>query len=123
MTPTAPRQLLLDLGGPPKPTLANFIPGRNAELVHALSALSDPDPPERFIYLWGADGSGRSHLLRAISSGERARYYACKGDAPGSESLEAQARLRDPAILLWAIDDVNEASPAEQTALFHRINE
>ena len=30
------KQLLLDIAPPPLPTLANFVPGRNAELLQTL---------------------------------------------------------------------------------------
>src|SRR5260363_78243 len=43
-----------------------FVAGANAELVSQLSTLSDAlmtgGAPERLFYLWGAAGSGRSHL-------------------------------------------------------------
>ena len=60
------KQLVLDIALPAAPTLDNFVTGRNAELVVALYALANGASNERFIYLWGADGSGRSHLLRAV---------------------------------------------------------
>src|SRR3989304_920750 len=65
------KQLVLDIALPAAPTLDNFVPGRNAELVAALYALANGAGKERFIYLWGADGSGRSHLLRAVVDAAR----------------------------------------------------
>src|SRR3989304_2474378 len=59
------KQRVLDIALPAAPTFDNFVPGRNAELVAALYALAHGAGNERFIYLWGADGRGRSHLLRA----------------------------------------------------------
>src|SRR5450830_1889954 len=65
------KQLVLDIAPASTPTLDNFVPGRNAELVVALYALARGASSERFIYLWGADGSGRSHLLRAVVDAAR----------------------------------------------------
>src|SRR5690348_5726091 len=61
------KQLLLDIAPPSPPTLANFVPGRNVELLQTLSNVIEGLERERFIYLWGRAGSGRSHLLHAIA--------------------------------------------------------
>ena len=70
----APRmkQLVLDIARPPAPTLDNFVPGRNEELVAAFYATANGARSEQFIYMWGAPGSGRSHLLRAAVAAARA---------------------------------------------------
>jgi DnaA family protein len=62
----SPRQLALALSPPPAASFANFVPGRNAELVAALHDLARGQGGERFVYIWGAPGSGRAHLLRAV---------------------------------------------------------
>ncbi|HNB07188.1 MAG TPA: response regulator, partial [Thauera aminoaromatica] len=63
------KQLVLDIRPDAPPTLENFVAGANAELVATVSLLASPATaaqlPARHIYLWGAPGSGRSHLLRA----------------------------------------------------------
>jgi DnaA family protein len=64
------KQLALDLSPPPQPTLENFIPGANAELLAHLREFRAGRPGEAVLYLWGAAGCGKSHLLRA-----------CDGDA------------------------------------------
>ena len=60
-------QLPLDIGLRPEPTLAGFLAGRNAQAVQHLrlwaeSAIRSPVP----IYLWGPQGTGKTHLLRAV---------------------------------------------------------
>ena len=80
------RQLALELASPPAPTLANFVTGGNAEVLAALRALVAGAACERFIYLWGASGSGRSHLLLAVlrqlgDAGRRVRAYGA-GETP-----------------------------------------
>jgi len=65
------QQLLLELAPPPPPTLENFSRGRNGAAVEALrEALAGG---ERFVFLWGPGGSGKTHLLRAFSAAGAAR--------------------------------------------------
>ena len=60
------RQLVLELAPPEPPSFASYVPGRNAAAVRALErALSGG---ERFVYLWGPRGSGKTHLLRSFAS-------------------------------------------------------
>jgi DnaA-homolog protein len=59
------RQLTLPLLRAAEPTLENFVPGPNAELLERLRELAAGRGAEAVIYLWGAPGSGRSHLLSA----------------------------------------------------------
>jgi len=59
------RQLVLPISPPPEPTLDNFVPGANAELLSRLRALRAGQLGESVLYLWGEPGSGRSHLLAA----------------------------------------------------------
>jgi DnaA family protein len=91
------QQLLLELAPPPLPTLENFSPGRNNAALSALrEALADG---ERFVFLWGPGGSGKSHLLRAFS------------DAAADAKREAAV-----------IDDVARLGESEQIALFDLCN-
>ncbi len=57
-------QLPLRIGLRDSATFANFYPGANATAGHALQQGMEP-----FIYLWGASGSGKSHLLQAACHG------------------------------------------------------
>ena len=59
------KQLALGISPPPQPTLDNFVPGANAELVARLREFRAGDFPDVILYLWGEPGSGKSHLLRA----------------------------------------------------------
>ena len=62
------RQLTLGISPPPQPTLDNFIPGANAELVARLREFKAGNFPDVILYLWGEAGSGKSHLLRACAA-------------------------------------------------------
>ena len=59
------KQLALGLSPPPQPTLDNFVPGANAELLAHLRRLQDGKFTEGVLYLWGEAGCGKSHLLEA----------------------------------------------------------
>lgn len=60
MSPAALPQLPLRIGLRDSATFANFFAGDNAALCHTLQQGREP-----FVYLWGAPGSGKSHLLQA----------------------------------------------------------
>lgn len=59
------KQLALGISPPPQPTLDNFVPGANAELVARLRELKAGKFADSVLYLWGESGSGKSHLLQA----------------------------------------------------------
>jgi DnaA regulatory inactivator Hda len=108
---TAPRQLTLDLVQPLKPTLENFVVGRNAEAVAALRGALE-GRGERFVYLWGAAGAGRSHLLQSL---------AARGARHGGEFVAVPAF--DPTVLVYAADDVDRYDEVQQQRLFVLLNE
>lgn len=94
------KQLLLNIQPPPPQTLANFIAGHNAEALHNLKLTLDNVAEARFIYLWGARGSGKSHLLSA-----------CK-------------RIADEKNLpLYIVDDVHTLDAEMQISLFNQFNQ
>lgn len=107
-----PQQLALDLLQPPRPSFASFVVGRNAEAVAALRALSTGSG-ERFVYLWGSPGSGRSHLLQAV---------AASGPSRSTVAVDAPIEF-DPAIRLYLVDDVERLSETGQHRLFVLLNE
>jgi DnaA family protein len=64
------QQLILDILPSTDPTLQNMVPGGNGALIAAVDRLS----PGQTLYVWGPDGSGRSHLLRAAASHHHGHY-------------------------------------------------
>jgi DnaA-homolog protein len=58
------RQIPLHLGDPIARTFDNCLPGANAAAIAHLQALSANAAP---VYLWGASGSGKTHLLQALA--------------------------------------------------------
>jgi DnaA family protein len=100
-------QLPLDLLNPPQPRLDNFVLGRNAEALDAVRRLLARELPERILYLWGADGSGRTHLAHAVAAGGGWTW------APNDDPQRAGVAV---------VDDVAALDDAAQVALFNRIN-
>lgn len=62
------KQLLLDIQPPAPPTFDNFKLGRNAEAIISLRSAIQGTGQSNFIYLWGAHGSGKSHLMAAAKA-------------------------------------------------------
>lgn len=112
------RQLLLDWGMEQPQTLATFVAGQNTELLARLERLhAEPASSldERFVYLWGASGAGKTHLLRALATAPAARYIAADAGAAEFEF--------DPAHKLYLVDDCEQLRPAAQIAVFNLFNE
>ena len=62
------KQLALGISPPPQPTLDNFVPGANAELLARLREFQAGKFADNVLYLWGESGSGKSHLLQACGA-------------------------------------------------------
>nr|WP_298251189.1 DnaA regulatory inactivator Hda [uncultured Halomonas sp.] len=120
----APAQLPLGVGLRDDATFVNFHPGPNATLAGRLTQQLEPGG-EPFLYLWGAPGVGRSHLLQAAchaasDQDRRALYLPLEelGHFPPL-MLEDIERLD-----LLAIDDLERVvgRPRWEEALFHAFN-
>lgn len=61
------RQLPLGISLPDNITFDNFVVGDNKGLVDMLQTLMQGGLSEQYLYLWGASGVGKTHLLQAIS--------------------------------------------------------
>lgn len=111
------RQMLLDWGLDQPQTLDTFVPGRNQELAQMLRTLqnSAPAAPERFVYLWGEHGAGKTHLLKALSLHAKARYIATDADA--------DAFLYSQDTVLYLLDDCDQLAADAQIAAFALFNQ
>jgi DnaA-homolog protein len=105
-------QLLLNIAPEWKPTLDNFVAGRNVELLSALRHALAGTADERCIYLWGEAGSGKTHLLQAAV--EQAR-------AAGQSAICLCGAVPD-AMQVIAVDDVEMLDDAAQITLFELYN-
>lgn len=115
-------QLILELTGPAPATFDNFVAGANAELIAALRRVAAGQARDTGFLLWGAVGSGKTHLLRAVVAEARARGAdAAMFDAPGALGAA------DPELVgrhaLVAVDDVDVATADAQARLFTLFNE
>jgi len=102
-------QLLLDIAPDRQPTLDNFVVGRNLELVSALRHALSGDSSERFFYVWGGTGSGKTHLLQACVSAaqdmQQIAVYA-QGNVP--------PLILDMGATMVAVDDVGQLVASAQ---------
>jgi len=102
-------QLLLDIAPDRRPTLDNFVVGRNLELVSALRHALSGDSSERFFYVWGGTGSGKTHLLQA-----------CVSAAQDMQQIAVYAQGNVPPLILdmgatvVAVDDVGQLVASAQ---------
>lgn len=90
------QQLPLAISPPIEAQFDNFIAGPNAEALARVRELAAGESRERIVYLWGAPGCGRTHLLRA-------------------------AARANPTLVV--ADDVDTLDAAGEHALFVAINE
>ena len=113
------KQLALDFAPPPLPTLENFVAGRNGELLASLKRLAARQAQERFLYIWGRPGSGRSHLLKGVvaelqRAGAAVVFVACAAGIRLDDGLERMDCV--------ALDDVDRLDGAGQIAAFDLYN-
>tara|TARA_B100001769_G_C22025227_1_gene550911 strand:- start:307 stop:912 length:606 start_codon:yes stop_codon:yes gene_type:complete len=87
-------QLLLNIELPVQKTFDNFIVGNNKECFDSLKNFILPNNNIFFIYLWGEEGSGKSHLAEAIQKNN-----------------------------ISIIEDIDQANEKEQIRIFNLYNE
>lgn len=95
------------------PDFAPFLGTRHPELLHTLNR-----PNEPFLYIWGARGTGKRHLLRLWA--QRAEHQGCNCihiDAR-TQSLDEQSEQAD----CLAIGAVEHLNPQSQEHLFNAFN-
>ncbi len=120
-------QLHLPLEFRPEATLEEYLPGDNAEAKAAVAAMASGSG-ERYLYLFGLPGTGKTHLLQAAcleatGQGRRAHFVPLAVDGLNPSALEDLERLD-----LVALDDL-QAVAADATweqalfDLFNRIRE
>lgn len=110
--------MVLDLTAQSPPSLESFVDGQNTELAQLLRLFSRREASqygERFAYLWGESGAGKTHLLRALAEDGQARYITA--DSPESSFTHT------PEITLYLLDDCEKLSPQAQLDAFALFNE
>jgi DnaA family protein len=118
------RQLPLGLSLPDSATFANFLPGPNVQAVAAVEQCAT-GTGERFVYLWGGSGTGKTHLLqaacqRAGANGDPSAYVPL---SRWSElSVAVLEGLHDLALV--CLDDIQTVAGRHnwEEGLFHFFN-
>lgn len=113
------RQLAFTLAPSPAPTLQNFVTGRNAELLSALEAAVNGGSGERFVYLWGEPGSGKSHLLAGVAAAASLVSGPPLRVATDAEICAAELQSLTDLVL---VDDVQRLGAEGQASAFRLYN-
>jgi DnaA-homolog protein len=105
------RQIPLPMGTEPLRSFDNFMPGANAPAVTHLLGLTAASAP---VYLWGAAGSGKTHLLQAVvqrfhDQGARTASFGAGTPLPW---------VHDELRSLIVLDDCEAFDPDQQQAAF-----
>lgn len=138
-TPSLPKQFALDISHSPKASLENYLPGKDHALISALRAIeqswesantySSTNPlNQRWIYWWGPEGSGRSHLLNAIGNAAEQiglEHIALTPSEPTSwvrleEKISVLSENTTPSVI--TVDDVDCLDDRLVGSLFRILN-
>jgi DnaA family protein len=110
------KQIALDIGLAPEPTLEDYLPGRNAAaLQHLRLWCESPTRSPVPTYVWGASGTGKTHLLRAARAALLARGATVGwlgADAPPMQPFQDSW----DAVLM---DDVDRYNAEQQHTAFN----
>jgi DnaA-homolog protein len=105
------KQIPLPIVSAAQPDVDNFLPGANAAALAHVRALVLPGAP---LYLWGAPGTGKTHLLRALAAHcQRAGQAVAWCDAN-----DALPWVWAPGCALVVFDRCELMSPTAQHAAF-----
>ena len=131
-----PRQFALDISQTPKATLDNFLPGKDLALLSHLRKLVDAwesqkssrstENPlnQRWVYWWGQEGSGRSHLLSALDKTAEQlgmEHFSLSPNEPISwvrleEKMDSLVKLETPSAI--TVDDVDRLDASKAIHIF-----
>jgi DnaA family protein len=105
------RQIPLAIGSEPVRSFDSFVPGANAPALAHLRGLTQQAAP---VYLWGAAGVGKTHLLQALVShlqqlGGRASWFSAAEPVPWTF---------EESDMLIVFDDCDLFDEAQQQAAF-----
>lgn len=111
------QQLVLDLLPPPAPTLDNFVPGRNVEVLSTLREWLTGAVSTTCLLVWGEAHSGCSHLLQAAVGSAGGVYVDCRRDPDLAEFADLPE-----SVSLFAADGAEALGADGQVRLFNVYN-
>ena len=131
-----PRQFALDLNQTPPASLHNFLVSGNEELKNTLERSIAAWPSaserevlieERWLYWWGNNGCGRTHLLKAMSYAAKERAIAfieLNPNQPNAwiECEDQLSRSYSKEVIVMTVDDVDQLDDRLQASLFRILN-
>ena len=110
------KQIALDIGLAPGPTLKNFFAGPNqAALQHLQLWVGNDKRSPVPTYVWGEGGSGKTHLLRAAQAA--LRDQGCP--VGWMDATVAEPSAFDEAWCVVILDDVHLYTAVQQHAAFN----
>lgn len=119
-------QYLLDISLRPFATFGTFVSPEDNGLLASLKNLTRPDSAPRQYFIWGAEQTGKSHLLQAVcnqlaDTDQNAIYIACDKAAKSDFRILQDINQLD----VVCIDDVDSVLGDKRwdQALFRFINE
>ena len=134
-----PRQFALELSHTPRASLENYLPGKDLALISALQDLckawsssnieASLNPlNQRWIYWWGPEGSGRTHLLGAMNHAAEdceLESISLNPSEPTAwvrleERMNFLAQSDSPSVI--TVDDVDRLDDRLVGALFRILN-
>lgn len=138
-TSPLPKQFALDISHTPKASLENYLPGKDRALVSALQEVcnswvntdkqeSNNPLNDRWMYWWGPQGSGRTHLLQAMTNAAELADLEAFSLTPTEpitwvrleEQMSTLAKKDQPSII--TVDDVDRLDVKLVGALFRILN-
>lgn len=113
------QQLLLDVAPIAGPSLETFLGAGHAQVVHHLRTLQSSG----VVYVWGAQGTGKSHLLRgALQAFQEQHPRAVTAFvSPATPATELNHYAQLPQLSWIGCDDVNRYHPRQLQSLFHLL--
>lgn len=110
------KQIALDIGLAPGPSLRNFLAGPNLAVLQHLQLWVGNDKRSPVpSYLWGESGSGKTHLLRGVQAA--LREQGCPVGWMDASQLEP--RVFDDSWRVILLDDVHLYTAVQQQAAFN----
>ena len=116
------QQLAFDLLASYPVRLENFVAGENAEALAQIKLLVSGRSNTAITYLWGAAGTGKSHLAQSAHAAAQEHHQkSFFHDNASLARLDSSIALNGASVL-HVIDDVHRLDPEAAMGLFALVN-